>query len=131
MSTSITSVFGSEIIVGWQPRDLARNYAGFAGANGLTSMNLGTRGYAITITGRLRVSDNNYAAARAALNTLIETVEAYLEAAADDYTFKSDTYTDVVWDRLQLVPGPTGSFLRWNVEGEAFADFIMHGRSLT
>jgi len=130
MSTVLTSVFGSEINVAWQPRDIARQFTGFPGARGLTCMHLGSRGYAVIVTGRVRAGGESYAVARANLVTAIANIEDYLYAAAEDYTYFNETYQQVVWGRLELIPGSNGKVFHWNIKGEVFADFRCIGRAL-
>ncbi len=85
----LTTIFGSDITVTVQPRKADRQFVGFSGANGMTSMNLGTRGRQITVTGRLYAAGANYNAARANLQAVIDAIESYQSALAADYTYRS------------------------------------------
>jgi hypothetical protein len=53
MSTALSTIFGSDIKVGYSPPVHRRSFAGFPGAHGVTAQYLGTRGYEITVTGIL------------------------------------------------------------------------------
>ena len=124
MATAFTTIFGDEIIVSAQPRRAQKQRTGYPGSHGLTSMSLGTRGRPMVITGRLRATGTDYSNARSNLQTTIETIEAYLWADAADYTFKGDTYSNVEFDKFQLVPDSRGKIFHFNSEGEVFADFV-------
>ncbi len=130
MVVVLSTIFGSEINVGFQPHEIARTYSGYAGAHGLTAMHLGSRGHPLTITGTLRQGGNNYADARANLGTVISVIEAYLYAAAADYTFLGNSFYSIVFDRFQLLSGPGGKFFNFTSDGEVTCRFVMHARSL-
>jgi len=130
MSTALTTIFGNEIKVTAQPRIAVKQYAGFPGAHGLTGMHLGTRGYPVIIRGTLAESGESYSAARASLQSTIDDIETYLWAAAATYTFMGCTYSNVVFDKFQLVPDSRGVSIHWTSEGYATCQFIMYARSL-
>ena len=130
MATSLTTIFGSEIKVYAQPRNADRQYVGFAGADGLVSMLMGTRGRQIVVTGRLAASGANYNAARTSLQAVIDGIESYLSIEAADYSFAGTTYSDVVFDRFQLVPDNSGKVFHWTAAGYVIADFVCFMRSL-
>lgn len=126
----LATIFGSAIKVGVQPRQSERQYAGFPGAHGVTTMAMGTRGRQLVITGTFYQNGENYAAARAALQTAIDAIEAYLYAAAADYTYGGQTYYNVVFDKLSLVPDQQGKFFHWNAGGYVTVKFVCYGRCL-
>jgi len=130
MSVNLTTIFGTEIKVQAQPVIIDRQYSGFPGGHGLTAMHMGSRGYPLTVTGRLAESGESYAVARAAARTTILAIEDYLFADAADYVFAGVTYYSVVWEKFQLLPDNTGKVFHWTSEGYCTADFIMLGRSL-
>lgn len=124
MATDLTAIFGNDISVGAQPRRATRQYTAFPGAQGLVGMHMGTRGRPMVVTGRLSASDGSYNAARQALQAIIDTIEAYLTADAADYDFKGQTYSNVVFDRLQLIPDNRGVFFHWTAEGKVTVNFV-------
>lgn len=130
MAINLTLIFGNEISVAVNPRDTERQYAGFAGAHGIVSMFMGSHGYSIAVSGTLRASGANYAAARAALIAAIRVIEAYQWADAADYTFFNDTYENIVWDKLQIIPDNSGKQFHYDTNGECLCRFVMPGRSL-
>lgn len=122
---TLVSIFGSEVSVVMNPKVLAADYRGFAGAEGVTRMHLGSRGRPILVTGRLR------AASRAALQTDIDAIEDCLDYDADYYTHESVTYYNVVFDKFTLVPVSRSRTFGVNSDGDVFVDFAMLGRCLT
>ena len=124
MATAFTTIFGDEIIVSAQPRRAQKQRTGFPGAHGLVGMHMGTRGRPMVITGRLRETGTDYSDARSTLQTTINDIEEYLLADAADYTFKGETYSNVEFDKLQLVPDSKGKIFHFNSVGEVFVDFI-------
>ena len=114
MATALTTALGSsEIIVGRRPRQMTRSLNGYAGANGLTGMNLGTRGYQVPILLTLRGTGSTYAVARAAAETLVTAVEALQALDAADYAYGNVTYTACIFEQAQVLPGPGGNEYRW------------------
>ncbi|MFA5761142.1 MAG: hypothetical protein WC877_05215 [Dehalococcoidales bacterium] len=126
MATDLTNVFGDEICVTAQPQIIHRQYIGYPGANGLTSMHLGTRGSQILITGRLRAAGNTYSLARAALKSLIRDIEELRkpDVAADDYSFNGETFYDCVLDAFELLRDAGGKAIHFNTDKECFCDFV-------
>ena len=62
-------------------------------------MHLGSRGYAIMVSGLLRVAiATTYAAARSAMETAILVIEQNNWAPTATYTFKGSTFNNVVFD---------------------------------
>ena len=110
MSTALTSVFGSEIKVAVVPRTSQRTYTGYPGAHGLTTMALGSRGYGLIITGRLRATGASYAAARLTLESSIATIESLQWSDPVDYTYGSSTYYSVVMERFDIIPSSGKAF---------------------
>lgn len=130
MAVALTSIFGSAIRVGVQPRQAERQYAGFPGCHGVTAMTMGTRGRQLVITGTFYRAGANYAAARATLQAAIDVIEAYQWATEADYTYAGQTYYNVVFDKFSLVPDAQGKFFHWNAGGYVTANFVCYGRAL-
>jgi len=133
MATDLTTIFGYEIRVGAQPRDFDRQYSALAGAHGLLSMHMGTRGKRIFISGAMASSGANYAAARANLQAVIDDIEqAYTwpGVPAADYSFMGQTYYNCVFDMFELVPDNKGMFFHWTSAGYVTCEFICVLRQL-
>lgn len=130
MATDLTTIFGSEINVYAQPRAADRQYAGFPGAHGVVGMFMGTRGSRLVISGTLASSGANYNTARANLQAVIDSIEAYLLALPADYSFKGTTYYNVVFDRFELIPDARNKVFHWTSEGYATCLFICIARVL-
>jgi hypothetical protein len=114
MAVTLQVALGTtELVVGRVPRQMARSLTGYAGANGLTGMALGTRGYQVPIRLTLRAAGNTYALARAAAEVLIAAVEALQALDAAEYTYGGTTYSNCIWDKPQLLPGPDGRQYTW------------------
>ncbi len=128
MSIPLTDIFDNEIIVNVQNWRAQRNYVGFPGANGLLSTYLGTRGYVITVTGRLWASGTDYETARSNLQTIIDEINEIVTWYDDDYTHAGCNYESVVWDVFDLVP-IGDKFIRWD-GASCHCNFIAQGRSL-
>ena len=131
MSSDLTDVFGNEIKVTPGPHLVNRQFTTYPGVHGATTMFMSSAGRPLVIAGRLRASGDNYAAARAALQAKITALSAFQWAGVEDYTFKDDTYSDVVFEELTLVADRQGKTIHFNTAGEAHADFVMRGRALT
>ena len=133
MATDLTTIFGNEIRVGAQPRDFDRQYAALAGAHGLLSMHMGTRGRRVFISGTLASSGAGYAAARANLQEVIDAIEqtyTWPGVAAADYSFMGETYYSAVFDMFELTPDNKGMFFHWTNEGYVTCDFVCLLRQL-
>lgn len=128
---SLTSIFGNELKVYFQPRLIERQYTSFPGAHGLLSLFMGTRGRKLVITGRLRVEDDNYDDGREALQAIIDAIEEHCYTEHPDvvYTYKGAYYSNVVFDRFNLVPDGHGKVFHFSSE-YVFADFVCIGRQL-
>lgn len=129
MSTALTSIFGSEIRVGFQPRSSQIQYTGFPGAHGLTGLRMGSRGYPIFVTGRLFGSGSPYAVARANLATAIDTIESYLWADLEAYTFGGNIFYYVTFESFKLLPRG-GKYFFLTSTGDVVCDFVAVLRSL-
>lgn len=129
MSTALTSVFGLEIKVAVVPRTSQRSYTGYPGAHGLTSMALGSRGYGLIVTGRLRASGVSYAAARLTLESAIAAIESLQWSEPVDYIYGSSTYYNVVLERFDIIPSPDGKSFRMT-NSYVICDFRAVMRSL-
>lgn len=130
MATALTSIFGSEINVYCQPRQSERQYVGFPGAHGVVSTHLGTRGRQLVISGTLRATGANYAVARAALQSAIDTIESYLLAYPADYSFAGAVFSHTVFDKFQLVPDGKGKVFGLTGAGWVTCNYIMYARTL-
>ncbi len=132
MATNLTAIFGSAIKVYAQPRNIDRQYVGFAGAHGVVGMHLGTRGRQLVVTGKIGTSGANYTVARANCQAAINAIEAYTypEAVAADYSFAGTIYYDVVFDKFRLVPDGAGKVFHWTADGYVTADFVCYLREL-
>jgi hypothetical protein len=130
MATALTTIFGDEICVYAQPRQVDRRYVGFPGANGLVGMHMGSRGRQLVITGRLREQGSNYINARKTLQETIDEIEGYLNKDSADYSFMGDTYEDVVFDRFNLLPDGKGKLFFMNSAGDVFVDFVCFLRQM-
>jgi len=126
----LSSIFGSDINVAAQPRDVERQFAGFPGAAGVTAMHLGTRGRSIVVSGRIRTSGATYALARAGCEAAVSAIEAYCSAAAADYTHLGAVYYSLVWGPFRLVPDSAGCVFHWVAGGYVTCRFLMYGRQL-
>ncbi|HAL45680.1 MAG: hypothetical protein A2Y12_01665 [Planctomycetes bacterium GWF2_42_9] len=124
---SLTSIFGTEISVLPGFRQADREFTGFAGQHGLTEMLLGSRGADIVVRGRLRGTGANYAAARADAMAKLTAIEDANFLAADDYTFQSDTYYQVVWNKLEIIPNSAGQSFWFTTTSEVIVDFVCYG----
>lgn len=130
MATDLTTIFGTAINVYTQPVQADRQYAGFPGAHGVVCMHLGTRGAQLVISGTLGYSGPNYATARASLQSAINAIQTYTWADAADYTFKGQTFYNVVFDSFQLIPDGTGKAFHWTAEGYVTCKFVCYARIL-
>ncbi len=131
MSTNLTSIFSDEITVHAQNRKVDKQFSGNAGSNGLTCMHLGGKGYDLVVKGTLRASGDDYDSARAALQAVLDdTVEPFLWADADTYEFRGETFENIVWLDISLLPDSRGVMFRYNSQGKMTVDFIALGKSL-
>ncbi|MFA5187046.1 MAG: hypothetical protein WC551_11240 [Patescibacteria group bacterium] len=130
MSTALTSIFGNEIKVRFQPRQPVRQITGYAGGHGATAMLMGSVGYPLIVTGTLRTSaGQTYANARTAMALLIEAIESWAWAPEQIFTYKGETYMYVVFDRLTLTDSDGKSF-KYTSAGACIVNFVCTFRSL-
>lgn len=129
MAINLTTIFGNEINVAFQPREPNNQYTGFAGAHGVTGMMMGSRGWPLIVTGTLRAYGTTYRAARNALVQLIETIEGYQFYPEQDYTYQDETYRNVVFEKFQLIDSNGKSFI-WSAEGYCICRFVAYFRSM-
>jgi hypothetical protein len=109
-----------------------RMYSGFAGANGLTSMNLGKRGRMITIEGKLTSDNhNNYQSARMNLLSKIYKLEKLSDLAEGDYTYMGQTHKNIIFDKLELLPSYGNQYYIQDSKGYLSVRFIYYCRSLS
>jgi hypothetical protein len=135
MSYAFATVFGTEISVNPNLRRVETQYNGYAGANGVTGMRLGHRGYPLVVTGIVRYTSSTYAAARLGLLTAINSTDAtYSEDVEANWTYGSETYYNLVYDHMELVPfgAPDGTLktIRWT-GAACYARFIVFFRNLS
>lgn len=131
MAEDLTAIFGTEIRVVIQPRQSQRQLTAFAGAHGLASMNMGTRGRLIAVSGRIRYTNqsNPYWTNRAAVQAAIDAIEAYQWTDGYDYTFNGTTYYRCVFERFELLRDGSGKAFH-QTGGCVFVDFVATLRSL-
>lgn len=130
MATDLTSIFGSELIVASQGKESDREFSGYAGSDGLTSMHLGSRGNAVIIRGIVRGTGAGYDTARADAAAKLAAIEDYFITGALDYSFKGETYLSVVWYKLEKIPDAAGKVFHFNSKGEVLVNFLVYGRCL-
>ena len=130
MAVALTTIFGSNISVFQQPVRSVRQYAGFAGAHGLAGMHLGTRGRQLIVSGHLAVNGASYSVARAAMRTAVNAIEAYLLADPADYSFYTETYYAVVFDKFELAPDSNGKVFHWATGNRLICRFTCRGTSI-
>ena len=123
MAEDLNNIFGIETKVYLQPLDVERQSVGFPGAHGVVSTHLGTRGRRLVITGTIR------GATRAACGWAIGAIEPYLWADAANYTYKGESYSNVVFGPFRLIPDFEGKLFHFTA-GSVFCRFVMYGRSL-
>jgi hypothetical protein len=131
MSTNLTSIFGDEITVSCGAYQVDRQYSGFAGADGLASINLGGRGKPIIVRGRLRSGTvSSYADGRFDVSLALEMLQANAYLPADDYEFQGETFEQVAWEKIEPVVNQSGKSYHLTSTGEVIMDFIAYGRTL-
>jgi len=91
---------------------------------------MGSRGYPLIVTGKLAVTGYDYAEARAAMRTVILTIEKTLWADSADYSFGDDIYENVVFDKFELVPDSEGKAFHITSEGWLTVNFVAMLRAL-
>lgn len=125
MATALTDIFGSEIRVTAMNRQAHRQYTGYPGANGLTSMHLGLRDRQIFVAGRLRKSGINYSAARQALQAEIDNIDSYKGPDVDaiNFSYQGETYMSCVLETFEPVRDGQGKSIYWD-GSYAFMDFV-------
>ena len=135
MSYAFVTVFGTGISVNPNLRRVETQYNGYAGANGVTGMRLGHRGYPLVVTGISRYTSSTYAAARLGLLTAInETDAAHRADVENDWTYGSEAYYNLVYDHMELVPfmSPDGTAKTIHWSGTyAWCRFIVYFRNLS
>ncbi|MCK4958166.1 MAG: hypothetical protein KAT00_02175 [Planctomycetes bacterium] len=132
MAVDLTTIFGSEIKVVAQPRQANRQLTAFAGAHGLVSMNMGTRGRLITVYGRISYtnSQNSYWVNRAAGQAAVNAIESYQWADGFDYTYGGEIFYRVIFEHFELVRDHEGKAFHHANGGCVFVNFIATLRSL-
>ena len=120
----LRDIFGSEIKVVAQPRRPQRQHAGFPGAHGMTSMNLGTRGRIITVTGRIVGSGIDYAAARRDAEASVAAIDLHQDYDGLSYTYFNEQYDNVVFVSFELLQDNQGKAYHYTSEGLVFVNFV-------
>lgn len=129
MATALTAILGNEIKVGLQPRAAERQYVGFPGGHGLVAMHMGSRGFSLIVTGKLRATGASYSVARTLLVAAIEAIGQYLWLGAADYSYAGTTYYNVLFERFELVPNSTGKYFYFT-DSYVVCDFVCRLRGL-
>jgi len=124
MAIPLVNIFGSQIKVTCQPREVQRQYSHFAGSHGLTAMHMGSRGHQLIVNGIIR------AATRVLLRSAILAVESCQWSGAVDYSFAGNTYPAVVWEKFELHRDGTGKSVYWSSTGWVLTRFTAYGRAL-
>ena len=130
MAVALTTIFGSEIRVAYQPIEVDRQFSGFPGGHGLVGMHLGSRGHRLTIQGTIAVSGADYPTARAGLRAALDVIETYLSADPADYSFGNEVFYAVVFGPLQLIADSKGKTIHWLKGNYAGCEFICHARCM-
>jgi hypothetical protein len=130
MATDLIDLLGGEIVAYAQNRISDREFSGYAGSHGLTSMLLGSRGREVVVRGIVRGEGKDYAAAREDAVNKMDVIEALQWQQAADYYLKGENYYSVVWIKLEKVPDGNGVVYKLNSEGTVLVQFVLHGRSL-
>ncbi len=130
MATDLIDILGSEITAYAQNRIADREFSGYAGSHGLTSMLLGSRGKEIVVRGIVRGSGRDYISARADAVKKMDEIEALQWQQAADYYLKGENYHTVVWVKVEKIPDSNGVVYRQNSKGTVLVQFVLSGRSL-
>jgi hypothetical protein len=126
----LTTIFGPHIKVFKQIAQNEKQYVGFPGCDGVVAMDLGLRGNQVVITGRLYATGADYEAARAALQVWLDDLELYQTAEAAEYAFAGSTFSNMVFDRINLIPDGEGKLFHYSAEGYCFCNFVAFARIL-
>lgn len=102
MATELSSILGNELIVGIVPPATQRTFTGYAGADGITSMNMGHRGYVVPIKGKIRVTGGSYAAARANADVVILNIAALQYWNPGIYTHLGSSYYNAIFHGFRV-----------------------------
>jgi hypothetical protein len=130
MSTNLTTIFGNDIKVSWQPRQPIRQVTGYAGAHGATAMLMGSVGYPLVVTGTLRTTTGlTYANARAAMVAAIQAISTWAWSPEQTFTYGSETYQYVVFEKLTLLDD-NGKIFHFTAAGQCIVRFVCTFRSL-
>lgn len=123
MATALTSILGNEIKVFVQPRVMNRQFTGFAGMHGVTSMSMGTRGYIVDIEGVIRTYGPAYATAYANMASQVDTFESLQFLGIDNYTYNGATFFGCLFHNPRLLRMPGGKQFAYTKEGYLIARF--------
>jgi hypothetical protein len=123
MAINLTTIFGSEIKVNSQPREVDRQYTAYPGSHGNTSMFMGSRGHPLIVSGTIR------AATRALCEAAVRAVESWQWSPAQDYTCFNVLYPLVEWNRIILIVDDNGKDFHITPTGVR-CNFVAIGRTL-
>lgn len=123
MAIDLTTLFGNEIKVHHHPRQIQRQFTAYAGAHGMTSLAMGTRGHIIEITGTFRVYGATYNAAQQQMITAFENIEILTYSGAQSYTYRAATYNNAVFHNFRILQLPGGKQFAYTTEGYMIARF--------
>jgi hypothetical protein len=123
MAIALTTIFGSEIKVNSQPREVDRQYTGYPGSHGTTAMLMGSRGHPLIVSGTIR------AASRALCDAAVRAIESWMWSPAQDYTCFDVLYPMVCWDRFDLISDGEGKVYHFTA-GCVRCNFVCYGRTL-
>jgi hypothetical protein len=123
MAINLIDIFGSEIKVNSQPREVDRQYTAYPGSHGNTAMLMGSRGHPLVVSGTIR------AATRVLCETAVRAVESWQWAPATDYTCFNVLYPLVVWDKFMLIADGEGKTYHITAVGVR-CNFVCFGRTL-
>jgi len=114
MATDLATIYGTEFSLLPQPQTHERSQASYPGGDGLTSLYSGKRGLPMVVTGRLWYTNSTYNTARAALEAMIDEINAYQSEEPADYTYRGTTYYNVVFGPLRLIPAGNRRLYSWD-----------------
>jgi hypothetical protein len=123
MSYSMVTVLGTQISVqtGWRKNQ--SQLSGYAGANGVTGMYLGTRGRPIIVTGIFRYTASTYAAARYGLILAVDAIIAtYTGIAEDTWIYGSESYANTVMLSIEPIRNGNKTY-HWN-GSQCYCQFV-------
>jgi len=122
MAYELSNLLGNELNVGIVPPATQRTFTGYAGADGITSMNMGHRGYVIPINGKIRVTGATYQLARAAADAAILNIARLQYWAPGIYTHAGSSYYNAIFHGFRV----TGKKYRYTNVGYMIVEFTIN-----